>query len=71
MYNTQYPLLLNQHNGDDAPQDCKRVGPNGSKQLKKLSAELLMLSQIPVLRHGIARAFWREKICLTQISLSF
>jgi len=21
MYNTQYPLLLNQHNGDDAPQD--------------------------------------------------
>ena len=22
MYNTQYPLLLNQHNGDDAPQDC-------------------------------------------------
>ena len=22
MYNTKYPLLLNQHNGDDAPQDA-------------------------------------------------
>ena len=23
MHNTQYPLLSNQHNGDDAPQDLK------------------------------------------------
>jgi hypothetical protein len=39
MYNTQYPLLLNQRNGDDAPQDYEPKFVKTSELIQQLKLE--------------------------------
>jgi len=39
MYNTQYPLLLNQRNGDDAPQDYEPKFVRTSELIQQLKLE--------------------------------
>ena len=60
MYNTQYPLLLNQHNGDDATQDC----------LCGVPLRIDVHSAVLLGRHGKSdtSAFLREETLLTYLS---
>ena len=44
MYNTQYTLLLNQHNGDDAPPDSKQIPDIWNPASDKLFLKLFLLA---------------------------